>query len=820
MSHSPSHPPSSSSYSATAGLDALTTNSYHDDSSSRFYSHHGASATSSSSSLNPPTSATRSNQPQNPQASESHTVQSTGAATIQGHVSDAWAEHGHFPLALDSVSRSTVPVRGGSTILLKGDNFRAGVQVVIACASLGESKLDPKIVTPRVLKSTEMEFVVPNLLDWWASSATAIIASKTLQLSATLTCEGGVKDSSDPVVAFDMVAVEDSETELLHTIIGLHRQFIHTSLTADLDGKLEQSTLALLNLDQPPTVTRSEHLALGVIYMLCNGRDLISDDGMDIVRSVTEDGHDMLHLAVVLGLKTLVRELARHLLGIFQSCATTSESEVFTRDSNDLTALDFATLLGHAEIEKVLAATLQAAQDHKRSILGRAARPLPSIPPPQPSLSATQGTTPPTPSKSSTLGDSPVLPDLISSAITAESVDRPLPPTPLTSPYKDSPPETRGNHSYFPTMAGIDATLMSHSPPSTEATAASTATAEHHPPQRVNTAQAITEEGNNYTTQHHGGVPSTTAEHTSTVYPGQIEPHIVTHQFPTYESQHRQPQHQHNQHAQWQQHQHQHPMLQPHYYPSHSQPTHQQQHDQPLHAFVQHAPTLPNMPHLQAHGHHLNPPRPELPAPPRVNSVPTPRPNNSHSSSPQQHQEPLPILEGHSLLATSPAGTYRPLPTASFKPPSTLPPPKHKVTRVNRPKNFVVPTSASETTPTMMPAPEFSPTQQHRPMMIPPLLPGPSPHPHLQPQSHHYPHQYPVGNSGHDQHHPMLLPMPVHVPIAHQGNHVAHRQDSNDFSRQDDQIKVPITHHGSHMPQKQNTYSPPRHDDQIKVHIA
>lgn len=93
----------------------------------------------------------------------------------------------------------------------------------------------------------------------------------------------------------------------------------------------------MLKLDQPPTVTRTEHLALGVIYMLCDGRDLISDEGMDIVRTVTQDGHDMLHLAVVLGLKTLVRELARHLLGTFQSCAITGESEVFTRDPNGLT---------------------------------------------------------------------------------------------------------------------------------------------------------------------------------------------------------------------------------------------------------------------------------------------------------------------------------------------------------------------------------------------------------------------------------------------------------------------------------------------------
>ncbi|KAG0273139.1 hypothetical protein BGZ95_011036 [Linnemannia exigua] len=822
MSHSTSH-------SATASLEALTNNSYHDDSSSRLYSHHDPSVTSSSSPTPPtPVPVPRT---QNPQGSESGTVQQPmvgAAANMQEPLSDAWAEHGHFPLALNSVSRRTVPVRGGSTILLTGDNFRAGVQVVIACVSLGENstKIEYKIVTPRVLKSTEMEFVVPNLLDWWASSSTTTtttIAPKTLQLSVTLACAGGVKDTSDdPIITFDMVAIEDSETELLHTIIGLHRQLIYASLTAEPGTETErntrQKTLALLNLDQPPTVTRSEHLALGVIYMLCDGRDLISDDGMDIVRCVTRDGHDMLHLAVVLGLKTLVRELARHLLGTFQSCAITSDNEVFTRDSNDLTALDFAKLLSHADIEEVLTATLQAAQDHKRTILGRTARPLPSVPLPQPS-SATQPPTPPKPSRSSTLNGSPVLSNSASSAITSGSVDRPLPPTPLTSPYKPSPPETRGNHSYFPSMAGIDATLMSQSPPLTETTTAPTAatTAEHHPPQRVNTAQAIIGEGDNHTAQCHGGIIVTKAEHDPIIYPGHSEPHVVTHQFPAYQPQHHQHQHNQHQHTQWQQHQHQQPMPQPHYYPPHHQPNQQQQqHEQPILTVVQHAPTLPNMPHLQAHGHHLNTVRPELPTPPRANSVPIPRPINPHLSNPH----PSPIIENPLLpiLATSPAGTYRPLPTASFKAPSSLPPPKHKVTRVNRPKTFVVSTSASETTPTTMPVPEPAPALQHRPMVIPPLLPDPTPHLHPlpQPHPHPHPHQYPVGNGGHYQHHVMPLPTPVPVPMAHQGNHMAHRQES----WHDDQIKVAITQQSSHMPPRQNAYGPPRNDDLVKVPIA
>jgi hypothetical protein len=59
-----------------------------------------------------------------------------------------------------------------------------------------------------------MEFVVPNLLDWALSSpanitpTTTTLSPKTLQLSVTLTCKGGVKDSSDPAITFDMIAVE------------------------------------------------------------------------------------------------------------------------------------------------------------------------------------------------------------------------------------------------------------------------------------------------------------------------------------------------------------------------------------------------------------------------------------------------------------------------------------------------------------------------------------------------------------------------------------------------------------------------------------
>ena len=93
----------------------------------------------------------------------------------------------------------------------------------------------------------------------------------------------------------------------------------------------------MLDLDQPSNVTRAEHLALGVIYMLCDGNNQIAPAGMDIILGVSEEGQNMLHLAVILRLTTLVREISRHSLGWFQNLSMSVDSEVLSKDCNGLT---------------------------------------------------------------------------------------------------------------------------------------------------------------------------------------------------------------------------------------------------------------------------------------------------------------------------------------------------------------------------------------------------------------------------------------------------------------------------------------------------
>ncbi|KAF9571099.1 hypothetical protein EC968_001018 [Mortierella alpina] len=251
---------------------------------------------------------------------------------------DAWAGQGHFPLLLGAVSRLSVPLRGGARIVLTGMNFRKGVQVVFACPQL-EGSLGPKVVTPKVLKSTELEFLSPCLLDWWAL-LNRTEAAPVLKLSVSLVCAGS-KDTSDVDTAFEMIAIEDSETELLHVIIALHRQLIQATLTSNADIETErnsrQKTLTLLSLEQPPSVTRSEHLALGVMYMLGDECDMITQEGMKVLQATTEDGHDMLHLAVILNLPTLVREITRHLLARYKTLPMTAECNIFAEDPNGQT---------------------------------------------------------------------------------------------------------------------------------------------------------------------------------------------------------------------------------------------------------------------------------------------------------------------------------------------------------------------------------------------------------------------------------------------------------------------------------------------------
>jgi len=76
------------------------------------------------------------------------------------------------------------------------------------------------------------------------------------------------------------------------------------------------------------------------MYMLCDLNDRFSTEGMDILLAKTQDGHDMLNLAVLQGQTTLVREITRHLFVKYQTQALTSESELLSRDFNGLTGND------------------------------------------------------------------------------------------------------------------------------------------------------------------------------------------------------------------------------------------------------------------------------------------------------------------------------------------------------------------------------------------------------------------------------------------------------------------------------------------------
>ena len=80
-----------------------------------------------------------------------------------------------------------------------------GVEVVFECPQLHEL-VEAKVVRPRVLKSTEMEFITPNLLEWWAI-ANSVRPCKELSLSVTLIC-AGAKHDEDADTTFEMLAVE------------------------------------------------------------------------------------------------------------------------------------------------------------------------------------------------------------------------------------------------------------------------------------------------------------------------------------------------------------------------------------------------------------------------------------------------------------------------------------------------------------------------------------------------------------------------------------------------------------------------------------
>src|SRR5690349_20274384 len=81
-----------------------------------------------------------------------------------------------------------------------------GVQVVFTCPQLLDGSFDTKVITPKVLKSTELELVSPCLLDWW-TLLNRTQATPVLKLSVSLVCAGS-KDTSDVDTTFEMIAIE------------------------------------------------------------------------------------------------------------------------------------------------------------------------------------------------------------------------------------------------------------------------------------------------------------------------------------------------------------------------------------------------------------------------------------------------------------------------------------------------------------------------------------------------------------------------------------------------------------------------------------
>ncbi|KAF9380064.1 hypothetical protein CPC16_010487 [Podila verticillata] len=540
---------------------------------------------------------------------------------------DAWADQGHFPLQLDKVSHTSIPARGGARITFTGENFREGVQVAFEYPRLGVSK----VIVPKVLKSTEMEVISPDLLEWWSISNKKY-HSRELCLSISLLC-GGVKDSSDNI-RVDMVAREESENELLFLILDLHRQLIQNTFKgADHDAELavRKRTLTLLELDQPPNVTRAEHLALSVIYMLCDGGDIISPTGLELLLKTSEEGHDMLGLAVILGLSTLAREIARHLLVRFQSKPITENT------------LDFARQLGNEEIEQVLEATLDAAKEFKKAVQESPSRPLPILP------------TPPT------TGCGYPSPHFGSSSVTStpQVIHRPLPPTPSLSSC------SLDGSNFSPLIAGakLDDRHQpqhylppSHPPP----TAHEPVTTGPYPSHRINTPQAFVEEP----------VPMPTPLPSHSQYPGGM--YAPPMGLPP-------------------------PMSYPHYPPPQQEP-HFYEPPRPYYPEPSPHPT-PSLPPASFPGSSfpsMPVPEPRVPgqysflndAPPSVHPV-HPPPLRAHSS--PLPQRPSNSNGSQSDIYHSPVNTNRPLPVAPFTPPTPLPPPKHIVTRVNRPKQFTIP---------------------------------------------------------------------------------------------------------------------------------
>ncbi|KAF9916897.1 hypothetical protein BX616_002510 [Lobosporangium transversale] len=715
------------------------------------------------------------NAPGNPQLMHHHTNTALDnhdqqLSTTAQHPRDAWADQGHFPLLLGEISQRLIPARGGSHIILTGVNFREGIEVVFECPQLGDS-VKSKVITPRIHKNTEMEFTSPNLLDWLAMNK-GIHPCKELNLSVSLIC-AGAKGEEDMDTTFEMTAVEDSETELLHNIIELHRQLILTNLTSTLDLEANktsrQKTLTLLKLEQPPNVTRSEHLALGVLYMLCNEHDQISTESLDIIRRATKEGHDMLHLAVIQGQRTLVREIVRHLLTWFRTHPITSDSELFARNKNGESALDLAKILRHEAIDHVLTEALEVAQELKNTTLKLPPRPLPIAPAADLSESTISSS-----SGSTYLSPVPSVP--------TQTLDRPLPPTPLTSPFQES--ET----TYFPPLLANGVPTGSQERlASVDTSASAGSTSPSQPPQRVQTAHAIIENHSSI------GPAPTIYEDSSTYISAAHYSHITA---------------------------------APHYnHPSISYPD----------------PTLHFQPHPAVSGEYssspIYPPNPHNIPPPRASTVPAP---HTRPQGPQGERPAQPPYK------TTSAAQFRPLPATPHSTAPPLPPPKHKITRVTRPKQFTVPAvgeSPAESPPIpSMPQPlpvsipYSSPLSHHQSA---PLLPWPTPMP--TPAQHTLPlPQHLMSPVDHQQHTYLHHHSQVTIPPSMPGQHQQYPTPQQYPMPQQYSASMPLPHHPGTVPsplpayQQPYSLSPDLHhpsphihkpnsqssDDKVKVYVS
>ncbi|KAG0265628.1 hypothetical protein DFQ27_000503 [Actinomortierella ambigua] len=413
-------------------------------------------------------------QARGPQAQRIYSEEDSGSQVPR----DAWEDHsGDFPPRITSLSTKTVAIRGGQLVSITGENLRegtrsyrslnvgslmmltcattvlhpssiqnactGGVQVVLICGQFGDGRTSLKVITPRIRTNTELEFESPCLLDWW-QQANSNKPTSSLVFQVSLSCSGVVPDPDELSSQVQVVGREDSEVDLLHAVVELHRQVlrntIQTGSPAD-DVRTLKRTRTLLELDQPADVSKTEHLALGVLYMLCDSHDQISAKSLhQIMTPFPNGGHDLLHLSTILGLSTLVREICRHLLS---HSDPESINAFYARDTNNMTGIQDIlemTLDTAKELGKTVSAYQATSISSNSGPKSNPARPLPKLPSKErPKHKATTMPiklsptmlhmalppgTPPSPV--------PALPADAAAVVhpTAAAIERPLPPTP------------------------------------------------------------------------------------------------------------------------------------------------------------------------------------------------------------------------------------------------------------------------------------------------------------------------------------------------------------------------------------------------------